>query len=62
MEVVTGDFPTCWEMDVMDNGSAEDGEDENEDVYTRYVEVVVLLSNGRGPNFVAIFQNPDTAL
>ena len=49
-------------MDVMDNGSAEDGEDENEDVYTRYVEVVVLLSNGRGPNFVAIFQNPDTAL
>ncbi|KAI0273926.1 hypothetical protein BGY98DRAFT_107654 [Russula aff. rugulosa BPL654] len=35
VEVVTGDFPTCWEMDVMDNGSAEDGEDENEDVYTR---------------------------
>lgn len=42
MEVVAGDFPTCWEMEVMDNGGAEDGEDENEDVYTRYVEVVVL--------------------
>ena len=40
MEVVTGDFPTCWEMEVMDNGSAEDGE--NEDVYTRYVEVAML--------------------
>jgi hypothetical protein len=35
VEVVTGDFPTCWEMEVMDNGRAEDGEDENEDVYTR---------------------------
>jgi hypothetical protein len=33
-------------MDVMDNGSAEDGEDENEDVYARYVGVVVLLNNG----------------
>jgi hypothetical protein len=32
-EVVTGDFPTCWEMEVMDNGNAEEGEDENEDVY-----------------------------
>jgi hypothetical protein len=50
VEVVTVDFPTCWEMDVMDNGSAEDGEDENEDVYTRYVDVAVLLSDG-GPNF-----------
>ncbi len=38
VEVVTGDFPTCWEMEVMDNGSAEDGEDENADVYARYVD------------------------
>jgi hypothetical protein len=37
VEVVTGDFPTCWEMEVMDNGSAEDGEDENADIYARYV-------------------------
>jgi hypothetical protein len=29
-------------MEVMDNGSAEDGEDEYEDVYARYVEVVVF--------------------
>jgi hypothetical protein len=39
-EVVTGDFPTCWELEVMDNGyrSAEVGaEDENGDVYVRYV-------------------------
>jgi hypothetical protein len=42
-------------MEVMDNGSAEDGEDENEDVYTRYVGgCSVLLSKG-GPNFIAIF-------
>ena len=37
VEVVAGDFPTCWEMEVMDNGSAEDGEDENADIYARYV-------------------------
>lgn len=43
VEVVTGVFPTCWEMEVMDNGSAEDGEDEDEDVYARYVEVVVFF-------------------
>lgn len=43
VEVVTGDFPTCWEMEVMDNGSAEDGEDENADVYARYVDKVVAL-------------------
>ena len=42
MEVVTGDFPTCWEMEVMDNGSAEDDEGENEDVYARYVKVVMF--------------------
>jgi hypothetical protein len=39
-EVVTGGFPTCWELDVMYNGNrtAEDGiEDENGDVYVRYV-------------------------
>ncbi|KAI9508635.1 hypothetical protein F5148DRAFT_979517 [Russula earlei] len=41
VEVVTGDFPTCWEMEVMDNGSTEDGEDEDEDVYARCVNVVV---------------------
>jgi hypothetical protein len=29
-------------MEVMDNGSAEDGEDEDEDVYARYVEVVAF--------------------
>jgi hypothetical protein len=36
-EVVTGDFPTCWEMEVMDNSNAEGGEDENGDVYAWYV-------------------------
>ncbi|KAH9956587.1 hypothetical protein BJV74DRAFT_790305 [Russula compacta] len=41
VEVVTGDFPTCWEMEVMDNGSAEDGEDEDGDVYARYVNIVM---------------------
>jgi hypothetical protein len=29
-------------MEVMDNGSAEDGEDENEDKYARYVMVAVF--------------------
>jgi hypothetical protein len=43
VEVVTGDFPTCWEMEVMDNGCAEDDEDDNADVYARYVDKVVLL-------------------
>ena len=32
----------CWEMEVMDNGSAEDGEDEDGDVYARYVNVVMV--------------------
>ena len=41
VEVVTGDFPTCWEIEVMDNGSAEDGEDETADVYARCVDQVV---------------------
>ena len=43
VEVVTGDFPTCWEMEVMDNGSAEDEEGENEDVYARYVTACDVL-------------------
>ena len=42
VEVVTGDFPTCWEMEVLDNGSAEDDEGENEDVYARYVKVFLF--------------------
>jgi hypothetical protein len=43
-EVVSGDFPVCWEMDVMDNGSAEDGENIDGDVYTRCVPVVMLYN------------------
>jgi hypothetical protein len=43
VEVITGDFPSCWEMEVMDNVSAEDGEDETVDVYARYVDQVVAL-------------------
>ncbi|KAH9995246.1 hypothetical protein BJV77DRAFT_942970 [Russula vinacea] len=38
--VVTGAFPTCWEVEVMYNGNRapEDGiEDDNGDVYVRYV-------------------------
>jgi hypothetical protein len=27
-------------MEVMDNGSAEDDEDENEDLYARYVKLL----------------------
>jgi hypothetical protein len=37
-EVVTETFPTCWEVEVMDNGrNAEDGaeDDEKGDVYVR---------------------------
>jgi hypothetical protein len=39
-EVVTGTFPTCWELEIMDNGNrnAEGGaEHEDGDVYVRYV-------------------------
>ena len=43
-EVVTGDFPTCWEIEVMENaGSAEDDEGEDDDVYARYVKVCDVL-------------------
>ena len=31
---VVGDFPTRWEMEVTDN--------ENEDVYARYVKVMIF--------------------
>jgi hypothetical protein len=46
--VVTETFPTCWEIEVMDNGNrnrtAEDCiEDENGDVYVRYVQKLVAL-------------------
>lgn len=37
----------CWEMEVMDNASAEDDENVDEDVYTRYVSVVVMLGAAR---------------
>jgi len=37
VEVVTSDFPACWDMEAMDNGSVEDGEDETVDVYIWYV-------------------------
>ena len=37
VEVVTSDFPTCWGMEAMDNGSVEDGEDETVDVYIWYI-------------------------
>ncbi|KAI9439118.1 hypothetical protein H4582DRAFT_117902 [Lactarius indigo] len=35
-EVVAGQFPMCWEMEVMDNGSADSEEDGDGDVYARY--------------------------
>ncbi|KAI9449527.1 hypothetical protein F5148DRAFT_1247340 [Russula earlei] len=31
--VVTDDFPTCWEVEVMDIGSGAEGKDETEDTY-----------------------------
>ena len=37
MEVVTGDFPTCWGMEAMDHSSVEDGKDKTVDVYIWYV-------------------------
>ena len=38
MEVVAGQFPMCWEIEVMDNGSAdEDDGDSDSDIYARYV-------------------------
>ena len=41
-EVVTGTFPLCWEMEVMDNGSAEDDENvDGGDVYTRCVPIAI---------------------
>jgi hypothetical protein len=46
-EVITGDFPMCWEMEVMDNASAEDDENVDEDVYTRYVSIVVMPGAAR---------------
>jgi len=39
-EVVTDTFPTCWEVEVMDNGnrnSTAEDHDENGDVYVRCV-------------------------
>ena len=38
MEVITEDFPTCWEMQVMDNSNAKGGEDKNGDVYAWYID------------------------
>jgi len=42
--VVTETFPTCWEIEVMDNGNRNrtvedcvEDDDENGDVYVRYV-------------------------
>ena len=38
MEVFMGAFPTCWELEAVDNRNVEDGaEHENRDVYVRYV-------------------------
>lgn len=34
MEVVTGQFPMCWEMEIMDNGNADE-DDGDSDVYAR---------------------------
>jgi hypothetical protein len=53
MEVVTGQFPVCWEMEIMDNGSADE-EDGDSDVYARYVlsilcstsSLIVALASG----------------
>lgn len=36
-EVVAGRFPMCWEMEIMDNGSADNEDDGDGDVYARYV-------------------------
>ena len=43
MEVVTGNFTTCWEIEVMDNGSAEDDEGDDDDVYARYVKACDVM-------------------
>ena len=49
MEVVVGAFPTCWELEAMDNRNVvhvEDGaEDENGDVYVRYVQRSYSMSS-----------------
>ncbi|KAH9058120.1 hypothetical protein EDB87DRAFT_953047 [Lactarius vividus] len=34
-EVVAGQFPMCWDMEIMDNGSADNEEDGDGDVYAR---------------------------
>ena len=36
-EVVAGQFPMCWEMKIMDNGNADNEEDDDGDVYARYM-------------------------
>ena len=41
-EVVTGQFPMCWEMEIMDNGSADDEDGGDGDVYARYVLLLLL--------------------
>ena len=49
VEVVVGPFPTCWELEAMDNRNvvhAEDGaKDENGDVYVRYVQRSYSMSS-----------------
>ncbi|KAF8266942.1 hypothetical protein EI94DRAFT_1802336 [Lactarius quietus] len=48
-EVVTGQFPMCWEMEIMDNGSADE-EDGDGDVYARirlpHTEMALSFNGG----------------
>ena len=44
MEVITGNFTSCLEIEVMDNSSAEDDEGDGGDVYARYVKACGVLA------------------
>ena len=39
MEVVTEETPLCWEMEIVDNGSAYEN-DRDSGVYVRYVSLL----------------------
>ena len=41
MEVVTGQFPICWEMEIMDNGSAYVNDCDSGVYDARYVLLLV---------------------
>ena len=52
----------CWEMEIMDNGSADNEEDSDGDIYARYVFLLFCAASLLEPNRRISIRLPHTEM